>query len=127
MGVWSVASSTASTSEWLGLITALLAVVAGALGIPPLVARVRRAGDAGPVKPRVLLPSRTGLVDRGNEVAQALRHLDRGEYLLSIEGSIGVGKSALAMEVAHRLADRRPHRTQHRSTRHHWARTGQGT
>lgn len=98
---------TSGVNEWLGLISGLLAVVAAVLGLPPLIARLREARRSRAGKPRVLLPSRTQLVDRGDEVAQALQHLDRGEYLISIEGSIGVGKSALATEVAHRLAERR--------------------
>ncbi|MGC5033956.1 hypothetical protein [Micromonospora sp. DT229] len=101
---------TSGVSEWLGLISGLLAVVAAVLGLPPLIVRLREAGRNRSGTPKVLLPSRTQLVDRSNEVAQALQHLDRGEYLISIEGSIGVGKSALATEVAHRLAERRPAR-----------------
>ncbi|WP_020385641.1 ATP-binding protein [Kribbella catacumbae] len=98
---------TSGASEWLGLISGLLAVVAAVMGLPPLIARLRRSDRSRKGKPRVLLPSRTQLVDRSDEVAQALRYLDRGEYLVSIEGSIGVGKSVLATEVAHRLAERR--------------------
>lgn len=104
--VCSVGSFASGATEWLTLISALLAAVAAALGIPPLITRLRESGGDRKNKPRVLLPSRAQLVDRGNEVAQALRHLDQGEYLVSIEGSIGVGKSALAVEVAHRLAER---------------------
>ena len=96
----------AGASEWLGLVSAVLALLAAVLGLPPLLAALRRRGVPDGTRLRVLLPSRTQLIDRGDDVAQALQHLDRGEYLVSIEGTIGVGKSALATEVAHRLAER---------------------
>ncbi|MEU1955666.1 NB-ARC domain-containing protein [Nocardia rhamnosiphila] len=43
-------------------------------------------------------------MDRKDEVEQVLRHLEDGEFVVTVEGEIGVGKSALAMEAAHRLA-----------------------
>ncbi|WBB96019.1 ATP-binding protein [Solwaraspora sp. WMMA2080] len=97
---------TAGVNELLGLLSALLAVIAAVLALPPLIGRWRRGGQPRRQPPKILLPSRTQLVDRTDEVAQVLQHLDRGEYLVSIEGSIGAGKSALATEVAHRLAQR---------------------
>ncbi len=59
------------------------------------------------------------MVDRTKEVTQLLDHLGRGEYVIAIEGSIGVGKSALAMEVAHRLAERRTG-NRHAPGAHEW-------
>ncbi|MBO4208159.1 ATP-binding protein [Micromonospora echinofusca] len=97
-------------SQWLGLVSATLAALAALLGLPPLISHLRRDRQTKAKTIKVLLPSRIRLIDRVNEVAQVLEHLDRGEYLVSIEGSIGVGKSALATEVAHRLAERRPSR-----------------
>ncbi|MFV2018946.1 AAA family ATPase [Micromonospora sp. LOL_023] len=105
---------TSGVNELLGLLTALLAVIAAVLALPPLIGRWRRGGRPKNRRPKILLPSRTQLVDRTDEVAQVLHHLDRGEYLVSIEGSIGVGKSALATEVAHRLAEQRTGRRQAR-------------
>ncbi|MFF6994801.1 hypothetical protein ACFY93_07550 [Streptomyces sp. NPDC008313] len=100
---------TATVGAWIALATALLGVVAGVLGLPPLYARLReqRLAPGSTGRPGLLLPSRVRMVDRTKEVAQLLDHLGRGEYVIAIEGSIGVGKSALAMEVAHRLAERR--------------------
>ncbi|QMU71725.1 ATP-binding protein [Streptacidiphilus sp. P02-A3a] len=102
-----VADGMASANDLVGLVTAVCGALGAALGLPPLLAsrRERRAQQAvEPPGPRLVLPSRVQLVDRVEEVGQVLRHLAAGEYVVTLEGGIGVGKSALAMEVAHRIA-----------------------
>ena len=87
----------------MALIAAAGTVVAA---LVPLLVRARGGRGETRNRPAVLLPSRVRLVDRSNEVSQILDHLRRGEYMVAIEGSIGVGKSAVAAEVAHRMVDR---------------------
>lgn len=102
-----LAASAAGVGDWIGLATALCGAVGAALGLPPLIAsrRARRIELAAAVRgPRLILPSRVQLVDRVGELAEIERHLRGGEFVVTVEGAIGVGKSALAMEAAHRLA-----------------------
>jgi tetratricopeptide (TPR) repeat protein len=54
-------------------------------------------------EPRVLLPTRSYFVDRVDELGDALNRIGSGEIVLAIEGELGIGKSAAAAELAHRL------------------------
>ncbi|HEX8205419.1 MAG TPA: hypothetical protein VF587_05115 [Solirubrobacteraceae bacterium] len=56
-----------------------------------------------PAGPNVLLPSPTYFVNRDDALRTARTLIEEGEIVLGIEGAIGVGKSALATELAHRL------------------------
>lgn len=98
-----------AVGAWIGVVTAALTALGALLALPPLLVRRRRQrlerSTAG--RTQMALPSRVRLVARTDEATQILDRLGRGEYVIAIEGSIGVGKSALAMEVAHRLAERR--------------------
>lgn len=54
--------------------------------------------------PDVLLPSRlTRFIDRADVIGLAVAQIRAGDRVLSIEGGAGVGKSAVATELAHRL------------------------
>jgi tetratricopeptide (TPR) repeat protein len=55
-------------------------------------------------QPRVQLPARSHLVNREEEMRQAEDLIRRGETVVAIEGDIGVGKSTVAKELAHRLS-----------------------
>jgi predicted ATPase/DNA-binding CsgD family transcriptional regulator len=48
------------------------------------------------------------IVGRDRQIDQALSLLDRGVRLLTIAGPGGIGKTRLALEVAHRVAERQP-------------------
>ena len=91
---------------WIPVITGAVAAVAGAIGLPKLLAdrRERKTKPAG--KPNLVtqLPTRVKLVDRVTELAQVLRYLADGEPVVTVEGGRGVGKSALVLEAAHRHA-----------------------
>jgi len=52
---------------------------------------------------KVYLPARAHFVNRKAELDRAIMHIRSGEVALAIEGDIGVGKSAAATELAHRL------------------------
>ncbi|MGN6254378.1 MAG: AAA family ATPase [Solirubrobacterales bacterium] len=52
---------------------------------------------------KVYLPARAHFVNRKAEMDRAIMHIRSGEVALAIEGDIGVGKSATATELAHRL------------------------
>jgi tetratricopeptide (TPR) repeat protein len=54
---------------------------------------------------KVYLPARAHFVNRKVELDRAIMHIRSGEVALAIEGDIGVGKSAAATELAHRLHD----------------------
>lgn len=106
---------------WAAAVAALGAVLAACVPLVHSAWRARR-GPARATPDQVLLPSRVRLVDRTNEVSTILRHLQRGEFLIAIEGSLGTGKSAIAAEVAHRLVPRvgPPDGASHSSKRYRW-------
>lgn len=54
-------------------------------------------------RPMVQLPARPHLVYRDDAMHHAIELIRSGEAVLSIEGEIGAGKSAVAKELAHRL------------------------
>jgi hypothetical protein len=55
-----------------------------------------------PVVPDVI-PSRVNMVNRDDEIRDALARLHAGVPVLAIEGDAGIGKSALAAEIVHLL------------------------
>jgi hypothetical protein len=58
----------------------------------------------GESEPGILLPARLQyFVDRAAALEQAVAQISAGERVLAIEGSTGVGKSAVATELVHRL------------------------
>jgi len=68
-------------------------------------AQAQAEEEAEAVETRVYLPARSHFVNRVVELDQAVAHIRSGEVVLAIEGGIGVGKSATATELAHRLLD----------------------
>ncbi|HEX5526849.1 MAG TPA: hypothetical protein VFX44_06575 [Solirubrobacterales bacterium] len=62
----------------------------------------------GVAEPPSSLPTQQQLVNREEEVDHALARIRAGEAVLAIEGSTGVGKSTVALEVAHRLKKDKP-------------------
>ncbi|WP_433531333.1 hypothetical protein ACQPYA_04270 [Micromonospora sp. CA-263727] len=85
-------------------------MITAILALPPLVAKTRATFRRSGPRVKKILPQRVLLVHRVDEIATVLRALDAGEYLVSVEGGIGVGKSAVVREVAHRLAEFRGRR-----------------
>jgi len=102
-GVIPVKDIVTSTGAIVGLITALVAAVTASL--PLLAARRARLAAVVTAQPRLILPARTPLIDRKPQLAQLLTILRSGEPVVAVEGEIGVGKSALAREAAHCLAE----------------------
>lgn len=102
-----LAAGATSLGDWVSLATAVCGAAGAALGLPPLIASRRARKAQGAIArrgPRLVLPSRIQLVDRVDELSEILRYLRAGEFVVTVEGAIGVGKSALAMEAAHQLA-----------------------
>jgi tetratricopeptide (TPR) repeat protein len=64
---------------------------------------VKLEESAKELETRVYLPARAHFVNRTAELDRAIAHIRSGEVALAIEGDIGVGKSAAATELAHRL------------------------
>lgn len=91
---------------WIPLVGVAITAVAGAIGLPKIVAdwRERKAKAAEDHGPAILLPAPVPLVDRVCERAQILRHLAAGEPIVTVEGGRGVGKSAIVLDVAHEFA-----------------------
>jgi hypothetical protein len=109
-----------SNPAFWAVVGATLAVLGGAIGLTTALIN-RKAATAGrsdpaalPAKePGILLPTRLHhFVDRAEAIEQAVTHIAAGERVVAIEGGTGVGKSAVATELAHRLrlegADRIP-------------------
>ena len=68
-------------------------------------AELKAAAVAASV-PGVLLPTRMShFIDRREVLEQATRQLRDGQRLVAIEGAAGVGKSAVATELAHKLRE----------------------
>jgi hypothetical protein len=66
--------------------------------------RVEREAAAPTKGPGVLLPPRLHyFVDRAEAMEEAIARIGGGERVLAIAGGAGVGKSAVASELAHRL------------------------
>jgi tetratricopeptide (TPR) repeat protein len=92
----------------LGVLAGVLAVIGGVIGIRGArlgwrTALATATPSPPPSRPRSQLPTPPRLVNRTDEVRDALLRLDAGEAVLTIEGDIGIGKSTVANAVAHRL------------------------
>lgn len=90
----------------LEVVAGLLAVIGGVIGIRSATLGWRTAlatATPSPSLPRSQLPAPPRLVNRTDEVRDALLRLNAGEAVLAIEGDIGIGKSTVANAVAHRL------------------------
>jgi hypothetical protein len=53
--------------------------------------------------PKALLPAPCRFINRDADMRNAMAKISRGEIVLAIDGGAGVGKSATATELAHRL------------------------
>jgi hypothetical protein len=91
----------------IGLVTALIGLVTAIIKY-----RTERTGTPGPAETatalagsptRSLLPTRARFVNRDAEIGDAVTRIASGEVVLAIEGDVGIGKSAVATELAHRL------------------------
>jgi hypothetical protein len=68
--------------------------------------RAELIAQATAAAPAMLLPARMShFVDRVEVLERATEQLREGQRLVAIEGAAGVGKSAVATELAHRLRD----------------------
>ncbi|HEU4700973.1 MAG TPA: ATP-binding protein, partial [Conexibacter sp.] len=65
------------------------------------------ADDPAPA-PKALLPGRAHFINRSVELGDAVARIRAGEAVVSIEGDVGIGKSAAATELAHRLQSAQP-------------------
>jgi hypothetical protein len=93
---------------WAGGVTGLIALATAVLNHMIARANLRSAlltrESAQPEeKAKVFLPARAHFVNRKADLDKAIMHIRSGEVALAIEGDIGVGKSATATELAHRL------------------------
>ena len=106
---WGAIGATATLV--IGLLTAVLNHQTARLGWRKTVAEAptKAVGSGG----KTLLPSRAHFINRTDEIQRAVTSIDAGEILVAIEGDVGVGKSAVATELAHRL---RTHHTAGRSS-----------
>jgi hypothetical protein len=87
-----------------GLIAFATAVVNHKIARENLRSTSLKAEEAkGAAEAKVFLPARAHFVNRKAELDRALMHIRSGEVALAIEGDIGIGKSATATELAHRL------------------------
>lgn len=90
-----------SITVFVGLLTALINHRVARMGAHD--ARTAKvATDDAPVA-RFLLPARSHFVNRTSELQDAAARIGDGEIVLTIEGEVGIGKSAVATELAHRL------------------------
>lgn len=101
--VWAViASIVGVVAGSIALVTALINRETAIAGREAQLAESTPADREG--EPGVLLPSRLQrFVNRDDAIEQAVAQIGTGERVLAIEGSTGVGKSAVATELAHRL------------------------
>jgi tetratricopeptide (TPR) repeat protein len=108
--IWGVDGLAEGLNLWVAVVSGIVAAIAGILGLPLAWTKARNAMRAGSVVTRKILPERGRLAHRGDEITKVLALLAAGEFLVSIEGTIGVGKSAVQLEVAHRFAEFRGRR-----------------
>lgn len=94
----------------IGTVAGLIALRAARLEYQTAQHGARGAADAlaiDPGAPAVAssLPERGRFIDRDPELRDALSRVQAGESVLAIEGDAGIGKTATALELAHRLQD----------------------
>jgi hypothetical protein len=85
----------------IGLINALISNRTATIGWRREMA-IPAAGDWAAAPP-VMLPARAHFVNREAEIEEAIKRVKGGEAVLAFEGVAGIGKSAAAVELAHRL------------------------
>jgi hypothetical protein len=115
-------------------LAALTAVVTLATALINLIsARQTRRGAQRPEKAikdptaEFALPPRPDLVNRSEELAEARGRLRAGGSVVSIEGEVGVGKSATATELAYRIHEGQTRRwRRHQSSSFVWIECGDG-
>jgi tetratricopeptide (TPR) repeat protein len=87
-----------------GAILALVTLAKmGAVALPRR--KVVVAEGSAQAKPKAFLPAPSHFVNRDSEMSHAMAQIREGAAVLAIDGATGVGKSATATQLAHRLRD----------------------
>lgn len=91
-----------------GLIALATAIINHRIARESLRSALQAEKAIGEAEAQVYLPARAHFVNRTAEINRAIAHIRSGEVAVAIEGGIGIGKSATATELAHRLLDDTP-------------------
>jgi tetratricopeptide (TPR) repeat protein len=91
----------------IGLIAALIGLISAIVKYKTDRRRPPEAILAPPeeLSAKSLLPTRARFVNRETELEDAIGRIRSGEMVLAIEGDVGIGKSAVATELAYRLTE----------------------
>jgi len=100
-----------SSVPWIAVVGAAVITAAASIAAAVIARRrpAERHSDPAPTntavieRPKPQLPPRVTFINRHTEMERAVSKIRAGGSLLTIEGEIGVGKSAVASELLHRL------------------------